>query len=408
TSKENKALGYKQSRSRCVFAGARDQMFLFVDNHKQNGIGTVDNTIECVYTGTQAVGYTSRQDCQDNYNFNTEHVFPQSIFNEDPPMVADMHHLFPVTSGANSQRSNDPFGVVSNPSWTSGGSKSNGNTFEPRDEHKGAIARSLFYFVLRYQDFQNFVAPQEAVLRTWLLAHLPDSVEWNRNDDIYALQNNRNPFIDHPEFIERISSITGTASASPAPALHHVADTMAFASVVPGNDRDGQLVLSNQGDQDLTLSSFNFSDAAFTLLGSPSLTVPADSERVLTIRFSPTTASTDYSSTLTFSTNDPGNASVTVDLLGDTYPVSATAPDESEALFVYPVPATDLLMLRTSGQHDFHTAELIAADGRILRTQPLDSGHQQFGMNIATVRSGIYLLRVSGTEGRLVKKVWIK
>ena len=104
---------------------ARDKMFMIIDNQAVNGQGASQNTLESIYTGQLAVGYTDRNDCQNRFNFNTEHTWPQSLFSSNDPMVSDLHHLFPTDDNSNGERGNNPFGVVSNPSWSVGGSKSN-------------------------------------------------------------------------------------------------------------------------------------------------------------------------------------------------------------------------------------------------------------------------------------------
>jgi hypothetical protein len=91
---------------------ARDKMYMEIDNKKVNGQGAAVNTIECVYTGRLAVGYTNRTDAFNNYNFNTEHIWPQSTFSQNEPMRSDLYHLYPTDVNANAIRSNYPFGNV--------------------------------------------------------------------------------------------------------------------------------------------------------------------------------------------------------------------------------------------------------------------------------------------------------
>ncbi|HQK98048.1 MAG TPA: endonuclease, partial [Bacteroidia bacterium] len=198
---------------------ARDTMFMIIDNKKVNGQGATQNTIECVYTGREAVGYVDRTQCQDltdpNMSFNTEHTWPQSLFSQLEPMRSDMFHLFPTDETANGKRSNYPFGVVTNPTWSNGGSKfdQNSGIFEPRDDHKGETARAMFYFVMRYQNYNNFLNTQESILRQWHYQFLPTAVEEKRCDDIQFYQKNRNPFIDYPQFVDRINSFSTTSVA---------------------------------------------------------------------------------------------------------------------------------------------------------------------------------------------------
>jgi hypothetical protein len=193
---------------------ARDSMFMMIDNWKTNGKGATNNTLECVYTGRQIVGYTNRTAAQNAPNdFNTEHTFPQSFFSSMSPMVSDLNHLFPTDNTANSQRGNFPFGVVlGNPTWSNGGSKLGNGIFEPRDIHKSRVARAMMYFGIMYGANPNvqisFLTPQEPVFRSWMLQFPPDSTDIKRNEDIYRIQGNRNPLIDYPQLLNRMGVIS--------------------------------------------------------------------------------------------------------------------------------------------------------------------------------------------------------
>ncbi len=164
--------------------------------------------------------YNSEADC-----FNGEHVVPQSTYNSAGPMVGDLLQLLPTDGYVNNRRSNFPFANVSNPTWTSTNGSKVGNVvvgsysglaFEPIDEFKGDIARILFYFATRYQtqvdnwdSFEMFNGTENQaftnafldILLTW---HNNDPVspkEIARNNAAYNYQGNRNPYVDHPEYI---------------------------------------------------------------------------------------------------------------------------------------------------------------------------------------------------------------
>lgn len=189
------------------YNGARDAMYSSIDN--------IGGEVECVYTGRKAT-FNTRTGATSN-NFNCEHTFPQGFFGQAEPMRADIHHLFSTDETANNKRDNDPFGFVSSPSWSVGGSKWANSVFEPRTEQKGATSRAMLYFVLRYQDYTNFLAPQEVLLRNWHKQYPPNARDISRNAAIFNVQKNRNPLVDHPELEARISSFTsskvkGTAS----------------------------------------------------------------------------------------------------------------------------------------------------------------------------------------------------
>ena len=240
---------------------ARDSMFMSIDNKKVNGQGATQNTIECIYTGRNAVGYTDRVDCQSNYSFNTEHTFPQGFFNSVEPERSDLHHLFPTDDAANSERSNNPFGTVTNPTWTQGGSKSNGVKFEPRDVQKGKSARAMFYFLTRYQNYTGFVTQtDENYLRQWNTQFPPDIIEVNRNQKISTIQMNRNPFVDYPQFVDRINSFIQTSTAPVNYALDLADDTIDFGIANPLTAGDFRFWIVNKGNQPFALNNFSLSN----------------------------------------------------------------------------------------------------------------------------------------------------
>ncbi len=170
--------------------------------------------------GDECGNYNEEGDC-----YNREHSFPQSWFNKAMPMKSDLFLVYPTDGYVNNKRSNYPYGEVSSPTWTSSnGSKLglcsfpgySGNVFEPIDEYKGDFARTYFYISVRYynedSDWQDNAMVDGAQLKPWALNMMKqwsedDTVsqkEIDRNNAVYQIQNNRNPFIDHPEFIEEI------------------------------------------------------------------------------------------------------------------------------------------------------------------------------------------------------------
>ncbi|PWJ43226.1 endonuclease [Sediminitomix flava] len=181
--------------------------------------------------GTNQCGNTPGYE---NGCYNREHSFPTSWFGgKNYPMYTDLVHIVPTDSYVNSRRSNYPYGEVSSASWVSenGGQLGSNNTngysstvFEPIDEYKGDFARIYFYMATRYQDqianWDKNSSQADAVLNgtsdqvfeDWQLDlllkwHYNDPVsdkEIKRNEAIYKWQNNRNPFVDHPEWVEEI------------------------------------------------------------------------------------------------------------------------------------------------------------------------------------------------------------
>ncbi len=192
--------------------------------------------------GTDPYNYTPGTNQCGNYSgenscYNREHSFPKSWFNDASPMYSDYHHLFPTDGYVNGKRSNYKYGEVGSATWTSmNGSKLgsssvagiSGPVFEPINEYKGDVARAYLYMVTRYENllptwngystegsetFDGTVFPGVEVeyIRLMIKWHTQDPVsnkERNRNNGAYSFQGNRNPFVDHPEYVSAVWNST--------------------------------------------------------------------------------------------------------------------------------------------------------------------------------------------------------
>lgn len=177
-----------------------------------------------------------------------EHVWPKSWwgFNETAEnekktetkkgAYTDLHLVFPAEGSANSVRSYLPYDQVYTNTWNS-----NGNTFigwkkgpcssnggrtcvEPPDEWKGVIARVILYTSVRYLKVFKYPCPNpnsvcntniavqgshlnswfESIIKRWHRSFPPSDAEKTRNNEIFKIQGNRNPFVDHPEYVDMI------------------------------------------------------------------------------------------------------------------------------------------------------------------------------------------------------------
>ncbi|MCP4061296.1 MAG: endonuclease I [Pseudoalteromonas sp.] len=237
----------------------KTELYNIIKNHSSQGYSAIwnfydssardkyfenDNSILDIYSekpnGSDSYTYTAVSDQCGTYNseadcYNREHSFPKSWFGgSNEPMNSDVHHIYATDGYVNSKRSNHPFGEVASASFTStNGSKVgsaassinySGTVFEPIDEFKGDFARAYFYMATRYENvigsWQNNTTASNAVLNgtsnqvfeNWVVAmllnwHNADPVsqmELDRNQAAYEFQGNRNPYIDHPEFVEMI------------------------------------------------------------------------------------------------------------------------------------------------------------------------------------------------------------
>lgn len=148
----------------------------------------------------------------DSQVINAEHSWPQSQFTTNFPkslQKSDLHALYPVRMHVNSTRGSFPYGEVikvqQQPcSQAALGLNQKGQkVFEPAEDIKGNIARSLLYFSVRYRT--SIGAVEEAVLRQWHKQDPVDQAEIDKHEEVFQIQQDRNPFVDHPEWVDRVS-----------------------------------------------------------------------------------------------------------------------------------------------------------------------------------------------------------
>jgi len=212
------------------YTSARYELYHNIDN--------IDGDNQCVYTGRW---HTTGS------GVNCEHTWPQSQFGRNEPMKSDLHHLFPTESRVNSARTHLRFGNIidhlddykdydeygqcdkDKPDYYCSKRLLNGGDdgiFEVADQHKGNVARAIFYFAIRWGNMSGKInevtAPfinedMKLTLIGWNKLDPVDNREIQRNDKIEGwifnedgsttfskLQGNRNPFIDCPELLDRI------------------------------------------------------------------------------------------------------------------------------------------------------------------------------------------------------------
>jgi len=194
------------------------------------------NNVICLYTGWS---YPKTEFGNGSEQWNREHTWSKSHgdFGDVAPCGTDLHHLRPADASVNSAKNNRDFDYGATQYIDGSGPTDcyySTNIWEPRDAVKGDVARMIFYMAVRYEgdngepdlevvdsvDTAPNYEPYYGKLSTLLAWNTEDPVDdWerNRNDVIYYnYQNNRNPFIDHPEFVDSIwgEGAGGTVSTS--------------------------------------------------------------------------------------------------------------------------------------------------------------------------------------------------
>ncbi|MCW2927446.1 MAG: endonuclease [Thermoleophilia bacterium] len=202
---------YHQPRS---YVDARELMFADVEDPH----GT--NIVTDLYTGQRIHGIAGLASATRS-GLSTEHVWPQSEGAREEAR-SDLHHLRPALQRLNAHRSNLAFGEVASVEWASdpvkgvdelsvvGAAADGTKVFSPRASMRGDLARDQLYFFTRYYgdrptafSLDNFRTSLPSLLR-WHREDPVDAAERARNDAIFALQGNRNPYVDRPAFVDRI------------------------------------------------------------------------------------------------------------------------------------------------------------------------------------------------------------
>ncbi|MBX7226773.1 MAG: endonuclease [Chitinophagales bacterium] len=235
---------------------ARQKMFGWIDSDL-----AVRDSVECVYSGYKVKNERGTE-VTSITTFNTEHVVPQSFFNNSLPMLADIHHLFPVYDDWNSTRSNHPFREIPDNQTTKwmylNQSQSNipssninaysefkSGQFEPRESVKGNIARAVFYFFTMYEKNPEILALNKKIEDLGDVAML---IQWHQNDPVDALelkrdslankwQKNHNPYILHPDWV--VKAFGGGCAVGVVNHLTGLSDVQLFP-----NPAHNQLILS--------------------------------------------------------------------------------------------------------------------------------------------------------------------
>ena len=213
--------GYDQQTYKEVWAAYK------TTDIKPDGIHVYDiysNISNFVYGDDQAGNYSKEGDV-----YNREHTFPKSWFGGKNayPMYSDLFHVMPTDGYVNNMRSDYPYGETdangsdkinyksANAYSKRGYCKTAGYTdvvFEPNDEYKGDLARNYFYMATRYENqitswdspvltnssYKPYAEWHMNMLMRWAKNDPVSEKEVLRNQAVYDIQNNRNPFIDYP------------------------------------------------------------------------------------------------------------------------------------------------------------------------------------------------------------------
>ena len=223
-------------------ATLKTALYELIKNHKKISYGSGESSTWGAFYTTDAVVENGKRRVLDMYSaekryfgskgsavsgMNIEHSVAKSWWGgTQNNAYCDLHHLNPSDQNANSRKSNYPLGELTSVSWDNGvtfvgkamvDGKSQ-NAYEPCDEYKGDFARVFMYMFTCYQDliwkytWMNYEKSTYPTLKPWAVElllkwHKQDPVsekEVNRNNAVYAVQGNRNPFVDYPQLADYV------------------------------------------------------------------------------------------------------------------------------------------------------------------------------------------------------------
>ena len=209
----------------------------------------------------------------DGNKIDREHVWPKSLgWFETSGAGSDLHHIRPAIKSINNSRGNKPFGDIDESQASKSefdgylGGYYNNTYFEPLDHSKGDVARILMYMVHRYSEEVKShpitdVAQSMDMLVEWHKLDPVDDYEMNRNNKTALIQGNRNPFIDHPEFVDMIygdyDENNGGALNDTTGGNSLLTDAQRIEKVVNAIDAIGTVTLESESKINAALNAYN-------------------------------------------------------------------------------------------------------------------------------------------------------
>ena len=302
---------------------------------------------------------------------NREHSFPKSWWGGDTnEAYTDLFHLYPSEADANMAKSNYPLGEVDDATFDNGVTRVGyavsgqgggaSRVFEPADEYKGDFARTYFYVVTAYQDYTwkyNYMTMQGdyPTLKPWavdllLSWHRADPVskkEIDRNDAIYQIQGNRNPFIDFPELAEYIwgtrmsetfyvadqgGNVTPPITGDPELTSPAEDSSLDFGDVAIGSSQTIELLVKGVNlSSALSVRVTGENRAMFTLDGIkdnqiPASKVNADEGYRLIVKYAPNTEGLHRAAITLYDGGFAAGKTFNVALSGEAFPVPQMLP----------------------------------------------------------------------------------
>lgn len=351
-----------------------------------------DNVL-LIYTGESV---NAAQEYNGGSGWSREHVWAKSHgFPDDwQDAYRDAHHLRPCDISVNSARGNKDFDNGGTQHSEATECYTDADSWEPRPVEKGDVARMMFYMATRYEgesgdpdlelvDYTGTDGPIFGKLSTliqWSAEDPVDDFERNRNEVVFSYQGNRNPFIDHPEFVNAIYGVENTA-----PVIEDQEFTIAENSI--SGTEVGTIIASDPDYDELAFSILSGNtDNAFAIDASTGLLSVNNSDAL------------DYETTPNYSLSVEvsdgslaSNATITINIESATGLNPITLNSEIK---IYPNPADNYINIDAPDNYSFEIYSVIGA--KMLETK---NKH----IDISYFDKGIYFVVIKNEKGKSVK-----
>jgi len=362
-------------------------------------------------SGTLTREHTYAQSWMPSKVGNANWPYDAATNSHELPEYNDQHHLFPADqTAANGKRSNYGFGeIVGTPTYVSPtgsgklGLDSSGNTvWEPRNEHKGDLARALFYMAVMYNGVngKNWSlganTPQkEAILKKWHFQDPPDAWEIARHEYVNSIQHNRNPFIDSIYWVNKINftNLTLITTVVPGVTLTSPIGTENWYSNHPYN------ITWQSSNIDSVKIDLLLNDTVFTTLAPKIASVGSFNWTISPISLASTKAKirvTDIKSAATSQSANYFTISTSTGIFENRL---------SDNVSVYPNPSNGNVLVNIEKQQTGNAIlHIFDMTGRMLQT--IESKDNSIPVSLAV--KGLYIIQISVNGETTFRKVVIE
>lgn len=246
-------------------------------------------------------------------------------------------------------------------------------------------------------------AKQEGILRQWNVLDTVNSNERLRNTRIKSFQNVFNPFIDHPELVDRIKSTYSVIPAITRPEISASPNNVIFDTLAVNDTASYFVGVMNYGTGNLSINSVTSSTPQFIVESIPT-SIPQNELRYIKVKFKPTETNQTYSGALTIQNPD---SNITVNLLGFSNMqtgiifISTLLPEELTLMQNFPNPFNPTTKIRfavpvkLSGVNI--TLKIYDLTGKEVANpvnKSMNAGYYEMEFNVSNLASGVYVYRL--------------